>query len=182
MERLESETNYGGNPQNQAPEEGFAVNRRCMQRYCAGILALGMMGAGLASAQTQTSEPYKPQFPGDPARSESEAQVLGYMRVVLRAENTYKKRHGKYADSMEALAGTASFTKRMAHSTDRGDYTASFHPRHDGPNHSPNYEGFVLTMTPKQLDSEHRSFYAEEDGAIHADDQKPADLDSPKVR
>jgi hypothetical protein len=37
-------------------------------------------------------------------------------------------------------------------------------------------------MTPKQLDSEHRSFYAEEDGAIHADDQKPADMDSPKVR
>jgi hypothetical protein len=61
----------------------------------------------------------------------------------------------------------------MAHTTDRGDYTASFRPHH---------EGFVLTLTPKHLDSEHRSFYAEEDGAIHADDQKPADLDSPKVR
>jgi len=166
------------------------VNARWMQRYCAGILVLGMMGAGLAWAQAQTSEPYKPQFPGDPARSESEAQALGYMRVVLRAENIYKKRHGKYADSLEALAGTGSFTKRMAHTTDRGDYTASFHPHHDGPNHSPthgpnydpNHDSFVLTMTPKQLDSEHRSFYAEEDGAIHADDQKPADLDSPKVR
>jgi hypothetical protein len=166
------------------------VNGRWMQRYCAGILALGMMGAGLALAQAQPSAPYKPQFSGDPARSESEAQALGYMRVVLRAENTYKRRHGKYADSLAALAGTGSFTKRMALSTDRGDYTASFRLRHDGPNHGPdrgpkhdpNYDGFVLTMTPKQLDSDHRSFYAEEDGAIHADDQKPADLDSPKVR
>jgi hypothetical protein len=140
-----------------------------------------MMAAGLAWAQAQPSaQPssqdkpqYKPQFPGDPARSESEAQALGYMRVVLRAENQFKKRHNKYADSLEALAGTGSFTKRMAHTTDRGDYTASFRPHHDG---------FVLTLTPKQLDSEHRSFYAEDDGAIHADDQKAADLDSPKVR
>ncbi|MFZ0797318.1 MAG: hypothetical protein WCA13_09940 [Terriglobales bacterium] len=152
------------------------MNRRRMKRYWAWILAVGMMG-GLVLAQTQPS-PYKPQFPGDPARSDSEAQALGYMRVVLRAENTYKKRHGKYADSLEALAGTGSFTKRMAHTTERGDYTASFRARHDRANH----DGFVLTMTPKQLDSEHRSFYAEEDGAIHADDQKPADLDSPKVR
>ncbi len=152
------------------------MNRRRLQRCGAGILAVTMMAAGLVLAQT--SGPYKPQFPGDPARSDSEAQALGYMRVVLRAENTYKKRHGKYADSLEALAGTGSFTKRMAHTTDRGDYTVSFRPRHERPNH----DGFVLTMTPKQLDSEHRSFYAEEDGAIHADDQKAADLNSPKVR
>ena len=161
------------------------MSGRQIQRYCAGILALGMLGAGLAPAQApaQPSSEYKPQFPGDPARSASEAQALGYMRVVLRAENQYKKRHNKYADSLEALAGTGSFTKRMAHSTDRGDYTASFRPRHDGLNHDAhNYQGFVFTMTPKQMDSEHRSFYAEEDGAIHADDQKAADLDSPKVR
>ncbi len=168
------------------------MNRKRMQRYCAGILAIGMMGAGLAMAgtpaqvqaqpepqsQSQSGTAYKPQFPGDPARSDSEAQALGYMRVVLRAENTYKKRHGKFADSLEGLAGTGSFTKRMAHSTDRGDYTAGFRPRHGGPNH----EGFVLAMTPKHMDNEHRSFYAEEDGVIHGDDQKPADLDSPKVR
>jgi len=162
------------------------VSRRRIERYCAGIVAVGMMAAGLAVTQGQTSPqttpqpsaPYQPKFAGDPARSESEAQALGYMRVVLRAEHEYKKRHDKFADSLEALAGTGSFTKRMAHSTDRGDYTASFRPRHDGPNH----DGFVFTMTPKQMDSEHRSFYAEEDGVIHGDDQKPADLDSPKVR
>ena len=160
-----------------------------MQRYSAGILAVSMMGAGLGMAQApasgqttgptaaQTAAPpsatYQPKFAGDPARSESEAQALGYMRVVLRAEHEYKKRHNKFADSLQALAGTGSFTKRMAHSTDRGDYTASFLAHKDG---------FVLTLTPKQMDSEHRSFYAEDDGAIHADDQKPADLDSPKVK
>lgn len=151
------------------------MSRKRIHRYFAGILALGMIGAGFgwAQAPTQPSSEYKPQFAGDPARSDSEAQALGYMRVVLRAENAYKKRHGKYAESLEALAGTASFTKRMAHTTDRGDYMASFRPHH---------EGFALTLTPKHLDSEHRSFYAEEDGAIHADDQKAADLDSPKVR
>src|SRR5271169_5922345 len=127
-----------------------------MQRYSAGILAIGVLSAGLALAQAQPATPYKPQFPGDPARSDSEAQALGYMRVVLRAENTYKKRHGKYADSLEALAGTGTFTKGMAHTPDRGDYTASFRPPHDHPN-GPSHDGFVLTLTPKQLDSEHRS-------------------------
>jgi len=182
------------------------MNRRRMRRHYPGILAVGMMGAGLglaqgqmsgrasaqasaqtsaqASAQTtaqpsgQPSGTYQPKFPGDPARSESEAQALGYMRVVLRAENAYKKRHNKYADSLASLAGTGTFTKRMAQSTERGDYTASFRPNHDRPDH----DGFVLTMTPKQMGTEHRSFYAEEDGVIHGDDQKAADKDSPKVK
>jgi len=160
------------------------MNRR-RQRFCAGILALGAALAGSAWSQSQAANPasvanpapaagaYQPKFAGDPARSESEALALGYMRTVLRAEHAYKKRHDKYADSLEALAGTGSFTKRMAHSTDRGDYTASFRPHKDG---------FVLTMTPKQMDAEHRSFYAEEDGVIHADDQKAASADSPKVQ
>src|SRR6266481_8040293 len=158
-----------------------------MRRYFAGILAVGMMGpvlglaqgqmSGQASAQTsaqtlaqttaqpsgQLSGTYQPKFPGDPARSESEAQALGYMRVVLRAQKEYKKRHDNFAESLSALAGTGSFTKRMARSTERGDYTASFRSQKDG---------FILTMTPKQIDSEHRSFYAEEDAVIHSDDEK----------
>jgi hypothetical protein len=156
------------------------VSRKRIHRYFAGILALGVLGAGFAWAQApaQPSPEYKPQFAGDPARSDSEAQALGYMRVVLRAQNTYKKRHSHYAESLHALAGTGSFTKRMAQTTDRGDYTASFLYRRE----SPDREQFALTMTPKHLDSSHRSFFAEEDGAIHADDQKPASLDSPKVR
>jgi hypothetical protein len=35
---------------------------------------------------------------------------------------------------------------------------------------------------PKVLDATHRSFYADEDGKIHADDSKGADKDSPIVR
>jgi hypothetical protein len=176
------DTNYGGNPPNRQAEEGLAVGKTRMNRFYAGILAASMMAAGTVLAQEQAPEAavgqtpavaYRPKFPGDPARSESEAQALGFMRVVLRAQREYKKRHDKFADSLEALAGTGSFTKRMAHTTDRGDYTASFRSHKDG---------FVLTMTPKQLDAVHRSFYAEDDGAIHGDDQKPADLDSPKVK
>jgi hypothetical protein len=162
------------------------ANRLRRQGYFAGILLvstlLSTMAVAPAWAQTQappealapaTAATYQPKFPGDPARSDSEAQALGYMRVVLRAQREYKKRHGKFAESLESLAGTASFTKRMAHTTDRGDYTASFCSHHDG---------FILTMTPKQLDAEHRSFYAEDDGVIHGDDQKAADMSSPKVK
>jgi hypothetical protein len=142
-----------------------------MRQYVIGTLAVGVLGAGLAVAQAPAG--YQPKFKGDPAHSESEAQALGYMRVVLRAEHAYKKKHGKFAESLDALVGTGTFTRRLAHSTERGDYTASFKSHKDG---------FVLTMTPKQMDGEHRSFYAEDDGVIHADDSKAADLSSPKVQ
>jgi len=159
-----------------------------MQRVWAPVLGVAMMGAVSVRAQapeqsapppaTQTAPvqspvPYQPKFAGDPARSESEAQALGYMRVVLRAQREYKKRHNKFAESLPALAGTGSLTKRMARTPERGDYTASFRAQKDG---------FILTMTPKQMDNEHRSFYAEEDGIIHADDQKAADENSPKIK
>jgi len=159
------------------------------RKHCfyAGIVLSAILGAGLMGGQTQTQPPqqeqapvqgtYQPKFPGDPARSDSEAQALGYMRVVLRAQREYKKRHGKYAESLPALAGTGSFTKRMASTADRGDYTVSFRPHREN-----DKEGFILTLTPKHLDAEHRSFYAEEDGAIHADDQKAADMESPTIK
>jgi hypothetical protein len=177
----------------------MAMNGRQMLRDGAGTLFLGLIGAVLAlaapstsawavahtstqtpaeapvsaAAPAQASSPYQPKFAGDPARSDSEAQALGYMRVVLRAQREYKKRHAKFAESLTALAGTASFTKRMSQTTDRGDYTASFRSHKDG---------FILTMTPKQMDAQHRSFYAEDDGVIHGDDQKAADAESPKVK
>ena len=160
---------------------------------CVGILVVASMTAALAWAQAPASTsgadstpatvpapPYQPKFQGDPAHSDSEAQALGYMRVVLRAQREYKKRHQKFATSLEALAGTGSFTKRMAHSTDRGDYTASFQPRHAGA--KTDDDGFILTMTPNQLDAQHRSFYAEDDGKIHAEEEKPADANSPVVK
>jgi len=147
------------------------------------FLAVGILVTGASSpvvGQAPAGAPggtYQPKFAGDPARSESEALALAYMRTMLRAQREYKKRHDKYADSLAALAGTGTFTKRMASTTDRGDYSASFRPHKEK-----DKDGFVLTMTPKQMDSEHRSFYAEEDGVIHGDDQKPADPDSPKVK
>ena len=177
-----SKSNYGGNPLKGVLLEGFVVIGRREQRFYAGILAIAILAApALATAQDATAAPsgtYQPKFPGDPARSESEAAALGYMRVVLRAQREYKKRHDKYADSLPSLAGTGSFTKRMASTTDRGDYTASFKPHKEK---GKDEEGFILTMTPKQMDADHRSFYAEEDGVIHADDQKAADADSPKI-
>jgi hypothetical protein len=37
-------------------------------------------------------------------------------------------------------------------------------------------------MTPKNLDAQHRSFYAEDDGKIHADETKAADENSPLLK
>jgi hypothetical protein len=141
--------------------------------------ALAVVLAASAFSAAQTPAPYQPKFPGDPAHSEAEAGALGYMRVVLRAQREYKRKHDHYAKSLAALARTGTFTPRMARSTDRGDYTVSFHSQKakngDG-------DGFSLAMTPKQYDDQHRAFYAEEDGVIHAEEGKSATADSPKLK
>ncbi|HET7209440.1 MAG TPA: hypothetical protein VFI95_22885 [Terriglobales bacterium] len=126
------------------------------------------------SAQGMTSV-YKPKFPGDPAHSDAESGALGYMRVVLRAQREYKKRHQHFAESLPSLAGTGSFTKRMSRSNDRGDYTVEFHSKKKG-------ESFTLTMIPKQYDPQHRAFFATDDGIIHAEEGKPASEESPKIK
>jgi hypothetical protein len=124
-------------------------------------------------APAAAQSPYTPKFPGDPARSDSEAGALGFMRVVIRAQKLYNKKHDQYATSLPDLVNTGSVTKRMAKSTERGDYTVGFKGKK---------EGYVLTMTPKNVDAEHRSFYAEDDGVIHGDETKAADSSSPKVK
>ena len=95
------------------------------------------------------------------------------MRVVIRAQKLYQKKHDQYATSLMDLVNTGSFTRRMAKTTERGDYTVGFKGKKDN---------YVLTMTPKNVDAEHRSFYADEDGVIHADETKAADASSPKVK
>ncbi|HVO81076.1 MAG TPA: hypothetical protein VMT28_10115 [Terriglobales bacterium] len=132
------------------------------------VVAFLLAGACLVPAQTA----YQPKFPGDPARSESEAAALGYMRTVLRAQREYKKKHDHYAPTLADLVHTGSFTRRMVN-TERGEYTVGFRSHKDG---------FDLTLTPKQLDAEHRSFYADEDGIIHADEEKAATQTSPVVK
>lgn len=140
------------------------LSLRAATCFAAALLA----GSWLASAQTA----YQPKFAGDPARSESEAIALGYMRTVLRAQHTYERKNGKYAPSLAQLVHTGSFTRRMT-STERGDYTVGFRSHKDG---------FELTMTPKNQDAVHRSFYANEDGVIHGEEAKAADADSPRIK
>jgi hypothetical protein len=123
------------------------------------------------AAQTPSGPAYTPKYHGDPARSDSEALALGYMRGVMRAQMLFNKHYGHYATSLTQLVHTGNFTQRMVN-PDRGDYTAGFKGSADN---------FVLTMTPKNLDTQHRSFYAVDDGKIHADETKPADGDSQVV-
>ncbi len=153
---------------------------RNLARFLSVLLGVGAL-TGVAQTTTQTEPsgassvqtPYQPKFPGDPARSDSEAAALGYTRVVVRAQKEYNKRHDQFATSLADLVNNGSFTRRMAKSTERGDYRVGFRGKKDG---------FSLTMTPKNLDAQHRSFYAEEDGVIHGDETKAADSSSPKVK
>jgi hypothetical protein len=149
------------------------------------IIASLALAASTLSAQDQAPTPqapapaaqapastYQPKFHGDPARSDSEAAALAYMRVVIRAQHQFDKQYNHFATSLAELVHSGSFTKRMVN-PDRGDYTAGFQGKKDS---------FILTMMPKQLDAIHRSFYAEDDGKIHADEEKPADANSPVVK
>src|ERR1700722_11391227 len=136
-------------------------------------LAAIAIAAGPQVAQEQApATTYQPKFSGDPARSDSEAGALAYMRVVLRAQHHFEKQYGHFATSLAELVHTGTFTKRMV-DPNRGDYTVGFKGKKDS---------FILTMTPKQLDAQHRSFYAEDDGKIHADEEKPADANSLLVK
>jgi hypothetical protein len=162
----------GKNTMKRAPQLAFTV-----------ILSLAALGpSGVAGwAQTEPAPaapavaqtPYQPKFRGDPAKSEAESQTLGYMRTVVRGEKIYYKRHNEFTSSLLALAGTGSFTKRMAHTTQRGDYTIHYKGKKDG---------YVLTAIPQQFGPDHRAFYADEDGKIRVEENKPAGSESPVLR
>ncbi len=131
-----------------------------------------VLALAVAAAQTV----YQPKFKGDPARSDSEAAALGYMRTFLRAQRLYKRKNAHYATSLLDLAKTGSFTRRMV-STERGDYTVKFHPHKEK-----DKDEFEITMVPRQLDATHRSFFSDQEGTIRGDDQKEADESSPVVK
>src|SRR5579864_6655274 len=93
-----------------------------------GAFLLGLFLLPSSSMLAQTAAPsttYQPKFPGDPARSDSEAAALAYMRVVLRAQRLFNKQYDHFATSLAELVHSGSFTKRMVN-PDRGDYAASF--------------------------------------------------------
>lgn len=135
------------------------VKRTLLAAFLVGVIAVG-----------QTT--YTPKFPGDPAKSNSEAAALGYMRTVVNAQRQYRKKKGKYASSLAALVGQGSFTKRMV-ASDRGDYKVGFRGKPDG---------YVLTMTPAQFDAEHRAFFVDERGTIRYDETQAANASSPPVK
>jgi len=141
--------------------------------FLLGACTLFAQDAPPAAPPAAPSAPaYTPKYHGDPARSDSEFAALAYMRGVMRAQMLFNKQYGHYATSLTQLVHTSNFTQRMVN-PDRGDYTAAFKGK---------TTSFVLTMTPKNADAQHRSFYAEDDGKIHADESKPADGDSPVVK
>jgi hypothetical protein len=154
----------------------FSMKKNPAARFAlVAVLALAasaLWAQAPAPAVQSPASPYQPKFSGDPARSASEAAALAYMRVVLRAQHRFEKQYGHFATTLSELVHSGSFTKRMVN-PDRGDYSVGFRGKKDS---------FILTLTPQHLDAEHRSFYAEDDGKIHADEQKPADADSPLVK
>jgi len=113
------------------------------------VVASVLVAALIAGAEAPAT--YQPKFKGDPARSDSEAAALGYLRTFLRAQKIYKKKNDHFATSLMDLAKTGSFTRRMV-STQRGDYTVKFKSHKDK-------DTFEITMFPKQLDADHRSFF-----------------------
>jgi len=126
--------------------------------------------AVIASAQAV----YQPKFKGDPARSDSEAAALGYMRTFLRAQRLYKRKNSHYATTLMELTKTGSFTRRMA-SPDRGDYTVKFRAHKEK-------DTFEVVMAPKQQDTTHRSFFSDEQGKIRVKEQGEANEDSPPLK
>jgi len=94
-----------------------------MKMACKGI-AEAVACTILFSAFTVAQAPYQPKFRGDPARSDSEAAALGYMRTVLRAQRLYNRKNSKYATSLMELVHTGSFTRRMVNSEKTASFTA----------------------------------------------------------
>ena len=118
------------------------------------------------------SQEYQPKFKGDPAKSDSEAAALGFMRTVVTAEKNYHAKHNSYTKTLQDLAGTGSITRRTVATNKRGDYTAAFHAKPDG---------YELTMTPDHEDATHRAFFVDQTGKIKGEEDKAATSSSPAI-
>lgn len=129
-----------------------------------------ILSTALASAQAT----YQPKYKGDPARSDSEAVAIAYVKTFLRAQHAYKKKNQRFATSLLELRKTGSFTPRMAN-PDRGDYTVKFKANKEK-------DTFEITMVPKQIAPDHRSFYSDNEGKIRTDEQNEANEGSPLLK
>ncbi|MFB3915874.1 MAG: hypothetical protein ACE14M_04055 [Terriglobales bacterium] len=127
--------------------------------------ASGQQTAGQAGTYQVTS-------PGDKALSQSEAGALAYMRTVVAAQRAYKRKHGHYAESLQALVGSLSFTRRMTN-PNRGDYKVGFQGGR---------EKYFLTLTPIQFDTSHRAFYVDETGRFRVEESKTATAKSAPLK
>lgn len=122
-----------------------------------------------AAPAAAPAAPYTPKSADDKARSESEFRSIAYARTVLANEREYRKKLGRYSSSLMALSGGGrSFTKRMARN-DRGDYTVSYRG---------GKESFSVTLTPKQFDETHRSFYMDSSGVLRVEEGATATASS----
>ncbi len=153
------------------PTQFFTIFAMLLLAACTLTAQDAPPAAAPAESPAPQAPTYTPKYHTDPAHSDSEFNALAYMRVVMRAQMLFNKHYSHYATSLTQLIHTGTFTQRMV-SPDRGDYTVGFKGKKDG---------FILTLTPKNLDAQHRSFYAEEDGKIHADETKAADANSQVV-
>ncbi len=135
------------------------------------ILALALSAAAQTPPAVAPTAAYQPKFTGDKAHSEAEFTALAYMRTVIMAEKMYYKKHSKYAESLQALVGHGSFTRRMVN-PNRGDYTVAYQVQP---------AGYVLMLTPKQFDADHRAFYVDQSGGFRADSDRRATATSPPL-
>ncbi len=135
------------------------------------ILLLAISAAAQNLPAVAPGAAYQPKFAGDKAHSEAEFTALAYMRTVLNAQKMYYKKHSKYAESLQALVGNGSFTRRMVN-PNRGDYTVAYQVQPSG---------YVLTLTPKQFDADHRAFYVDQSGGFRAESDRSATVTSPPL-
>jgi hypothetical protein len=138
------------------------------------VPALLLALPALAQDGTPQTAPgvYRAKSASDKAHSEAEFSALAYMRTAVAAQKTYYRKHKTYADSLAALAGSGSFTRRMA-KPDRGDYLVHYKGK---------AQGYSLTLTPRHFDDLHRSFYVDQSGEFRVEEGKPATASSPPLR
>ena len=93
--------------------------KKCAPHFCAILAVLAVatsifLASSPAFALQTPATTYQPKFHGDPARSDSEAAALAYMRVVIRAQRQFNKQYNHFATSLADLVHSGSFTIKRA--------------------------------------------------------------------